>query len=62
MNELYTKLDDFKKVCIHDHDGRQITPLENVFIQEYMISKNASEAVQKAGYRSKNPAQQVCTA
>lgn len=51
-----------KSVNIKTYTHDQITPLENAFIQEYMISKNASEAVQKAGYRSKNPAQQVCTA
>lgn len=46
----------------YTYNGKPLSPLENAFIQEYMISKNASEAVQKAGYRSKNPAQQVCTA
>ena len=42
----------------YTHDGRQITPLENAFIQEYMKTKNAALSVQRAGYRAKNPAQQ----
>lgn len=42
-------------IKVYTHSGRQITPLENAFIQHYIISKNGTEAVQLAGYKSKNP-------
>lgn len=39
--------------------GHPLTPLENDFIQEYIISKNATQAVINAGYKAKQPSQQA---
>ena len=49
-----------KNVPIYTHDNSHtLTPLENAFINAYIISKNATQAVIDAGYKSKAPRQQV---
>lgn len=37
------------------NNGHTLTPLENAFISEYIVSKNLAQAVVKAGYKSKAP-------
>lgn len=37
--------------------GARLSPKMKAFIEEYLISKNASDAVIKAGYKTSNPAQ-----
>lgn len=32
-----------------------LTPLENKFVDEYMIDKNGTQAVLRAGYKTKAP-------
>lgn len=34
---------------------RSLTALQAQFVREYLISRNASDAMRKAGYKSKNP-------
>lgn len=37
--------------------GHTLTPQENAFIAAFIVSKNASQAVIEAGYKSKRPSQ-----
>ena len=40
-------------IPILTHTGHKLTALEQAFINCYIISKNASQAVVEAGYKSK---------
>ena len=35
--------------------GSKLTPMQEIFLQEYMVDYNASRAILKAGYKTKNP-------
>lgn len=43
------------KPQLYTHAGHVLTPNEFKFIEEYIVSGNGSEAVVKAGYKSKAP-------
>ena len=47
-----------KNIKYYTYTGRQITPLEQSFINHYLKTKNATQAVIEAGYKSKTPAAQ----
>lgn len=47
-----------KNIKYYTYTGRQITPLEQSFINHYLKSKNATQAVIEAGYKAKNPSTQ----
>lgn len=46
-------------VPILTNTGHKLTALEQAFINCYIVSKNATQAVIEAGYRSKTPSQQA---
>ena len=46
-------------IKLYTNKGRQITALENAFISEYVLCKNATQAAYNAGYKAKNMAQQA---
>lgn len=46
-------------IPILTHTGHTLTALEQAFINCYIISKNASQAVVEAGYKAKKPAQKI---
>ena len=47
-----------KNIKYYTYTGRQITPLEQSFINHYIKTKNATQAVIEAGYKSRTPAAQ----
>lgn len=47
--------------ALKTHSGHSLTIKEAKFIDEYIISGNGSQSVEKAGYKSKNPRQYAQT-
>lgn len=47
-----------KNIKYYTYTGRQITPLEQSFINHYLKTKNATQAVIEAGYKSRTLAAQ----
>lgn len=46
-----------KNIKLYTNTGKHLTPQEAAFISSYILCKNATQAVQEAGYKIKTKAQ-----